>query len=179
MNELNPYAPPETNPIPPTAGTEPPLASRWIRLGAQVIDGVLLFVLCVPVLWALSRLGIVSSPFVPRANGFTVRVQGLYGYVIWTCVWVVVNWHMLQNGQTIGKRLTRLRIVRKSGEPIPALRILTHRFLPLQLLGMLTGLPYLGGLAALVICVDALLIFRTGRNTLHDDIADTKVVKLS
>ena len=78
----------------------------------------------------------------------------------------------LQHGQTIGKKLVAIRIVRKDGKPIDAIRIITHRILPVQLAGQV---PCVGSLAVLV---DALLIFRTDHNTLHDDIADTKVVVL-
>lgn len=44
--------------------------------------------------------------------------------------------------------------------------------LPVQVAALV---PIVGSIAVLI---DSLCIFRSGRNTLHDDIADTKVIKL-
>ena len=106
------------------------------------------------------------------AQGVTFRAESILWSVIGIGVFAAVNWKPLQKGQTIGKRVAGIRIVRKDGSPIPAMRIITHRLLPVQIAAIV---PVIGSIAVLV---DALMIFRPGRNTLHDDIADTKVIKL-
>ena len=82
---------------------------------------------------------------------------------------LAINWNFLLQGQTIGKKILKIRIVRKDGSPITRTRIITHRILPVWLV---SSIPY----ANIALLADALCIFRAGRNTLHDDFADTKVV---
>jgi len=71
----------------------------------------------------------------------------------------------------VGKRALGIRIVRSSGERASLGRIFALRYLPVTLLG---AIPYLGPVFSLV---DILLIFRDSRQCLHDQIADTIVVK--
>jgi len=87
-------------------------------------------------------------------------------------IMLALNWNHLGRGQTIGKGIMELRIVRKNGTPAERSHIILKRILPLHLIAQL---PVLGGLFAIV---DALLIFRSQHNTIHDDIAETKVIDL-
>jgi uncharacterized RDD family membrane protein YckC len=64
-----------------------------------------------------------------------------------------------------------IRVVRRDGSHCGLARIFFARYLPVTLLG---AVPFVGGLVSLV---DALLIFRDDRRCLHDEIADTIVVK--
>lgn len=179
MSEFNPYAPPETNPIPAAQpGQNQTLASPWIRLGAAIIDGLIVMFVCIPVMWVFHHIGVGGDSFTTTSDSFSFRVEGVFGQVVWFAVWVAVNWSSLQSGQTIEKRLLGLRVVRKDGSPIPAQRIVTHRQLPLEIAAMVSSVPIIRKLASLAILIDALLIFRSGHNTWHDDIADTKVVRL-
>src|SRR6185312_14060663 len=83
----------------------------------------------------------------------------------------VVNCVMLhRSGQTIGKRMLDIAIVRTDGSRMGLLRYLFIRVLPVALLGVI---PYIGRLATLI---DPLLIFGNERRCLHDLIADTIVV---
>jgi uncharacterized RDD family membrane protein YckC len=78
---------------------------------------------------------------------------------------------LVRRGQTIGKAILGLRIVRSDGSK-PA---------PFRLIGVRYGLFYalmivpMAGVA--VMLVDVLLIFRKSRQCLHDSAADTIVVK--
>ena len=66
---------------------------------------------------------------------------------------------------------------RTDGSLLPVNDLILKRILPLygiQLIGTLTT-PIISGLAVLV---DCLCIFRKDRNTIHDDIAGSKVVVL-
>ena len=76
-------------------------------------------------------------------------------------------------GQTIGKRLCGIRIVRTDGRPAGLWRILFLRFFPIVLL---SALP-VHLLSNIFTWLDCLLIFRRSHQCLHDQIADTVVVK--
>ena len=73
-------------------------------------------------------------------------------------------------GQTVGKRMMGIRVVRTDGGRVAFGRFIFLRWLPLTLLGLVPLVRYFIGL------VDSLLIFRASSRCLHDDIADTQVV---
>lgn len=169
----NPYETPQAVEMPPVFvdGTQLALASPWMRLVSQLIDMVIVMVVVLPVLFLT---GIVSALSNARMGGNTIQsfMVQMGAAVLGLVIYIAVNWVFLAKGQTIGKKLMKLQIVRKNGQAIDRMRIITHRILPIQLVSQI---PCLGGIVALV---DALLIFRAERNTLHDDIADTKVIQL-
>lgn len=105
-------------------------------------------------------------------RGVSWTPEALLWAVVGIVVVIAVNWTFLGRGQTIGKSALKLRIVRKDGTPADRARIITRRLLPIQLIAQI---PFVGGLVGFI---DCLCIFRSQRNTLHDDIADTKVVDL-
>jgi len=85
---------------------------------------------------------------------------------------IVVNCVLLhQNGQTLGKKLLGIKIVRSDGGRIGLGRIIGMRVIPMGLLG---AIPYLGFLISLV---DSLMIFGVERRCVHDMIADTIVIQ--
>jgi uncharacterized RDD family membrane protein YckC len=173
MDELNPYAPPQSDPVLPLEqDMDLPLASRGARLLAVIIDWLIVMAILLPIEAASGAL----TQSVTSQGGttfFSFRASEKWQWhLISVVIWAVVNWVFLQNGQTVGKKLLKLQIQRKSGAKIEAARILTHRMLIINLLGLI---PWIGWFIGLL---DALMIFRAERNTLHDDIADTKVVKL-
>ena len=93
-------------------------------------------------------------------------------------VFLAVNFVFLKNGQTIGKKLLKIQVQRRADNSVlPIQDYLLKRLGPIyavSFLGLLVS-PFLN----ILILVDALAIFRPGRNTLHDDIAGSKVVRLS
>jgi uncharacterized RDD family membrane protein YckC len=125
------------------------LAGRWTRLGAVLIDVVLLY--CPIVVWQASS---------PEAAGVLI---GLW----WLIVLIVQVVLLTRSGQTVGKRLVGIRIVNKdTGQ--------NGGFVPNVLLrGLVNGLLNVIPLYGLV---DALFIFREDRRCLHDLIANTIVV---
>ena len=75
-------------------------------------------------------------------------------------------------GQTIGEEPAgHPRRAAATAATAGLARIFFARYLPVTLLGVV---PFVGGLVSLV---DALLIFRDDRRCLHDQIADTIVVR--
>ena len=178
MNEYQDFRPPEA-PVTDAPAFPLELAERGTRLGAKCVDGL-------TVLGALLATGIVAAIGIPVLAAFTrsgvdrhfglnvfALVAGLVGFlallalITWNCLW------LRRYGQTIGKRVLKIRIVRGNGGPATLGRIFWRRYLPMILLG---SIPYLGFLITLA---DYLLIFRDSRKCLHDEIADTIVVKVA
>ncbi len=78
-----------------------------------------------------------------------------------------------REGQTIGKRIMKIRIVHnKTGEnPGFAHAVVLRSFVP----GLIGNIPYLGTVFGIV---DILFIFGQDRRCIHDHMADTKVVEI-
>lgn len=172
MNDYQDFRPPEA--ILADAPAAPlELASRWARLGASCVDGLAVgAVVMVIGVGAAVTIPILTHQRLDPAVATAFAVAGgcgavlaLGALVVWNCVW------LKRYGQTVGKRALRIRVVRSNGEPVSLGRIFLLRFLPVTVLG---AIPVLGHLFTLV---DLLLIFRDSRKCLHDQFADTIVVK--
>lgn len=163
----NPYAAPQS--VMEDVVTDARLATRWERLFAAIIDALIQSVVAfVPVIiffggWANYAGAVAGAPFLFTA-GFTV-----FGLVIY----LVVNGYFLaRDGQTVGKKAMSIKIVRTDGSKADFARIIGWRQAPIWVAQII---PYLG---RLIVIIDVLMIFRESRRCLHDDIADTKVVKV-
>ncbi|MBL8516411.1 MAG: RDD family protein [Betaproteobacteria bacterium] len=147
------------------------LASRWSRLGAAIVDTI---IIGVPI-WGLYFL-LLDDPLNVTGKVAQSWVSEFFGslamFAVAFAFYAAINWFPLQaSGQTWGKKLLAIRIVRGDGSPVDAKRVLFIRYLPIQTVSMV---PFIGTLVALV---NAVMIFRESRKCLHDDIADTVVVK--
>ncbi|MBC8055364.1 MAG: RDD family protein [Rhizobiales bacterium] len=165
-NTGNPFAPPTAHVEDVAMAGAPELAGRGARLGAALIDtaiqlGIfygLAFTLFTSLQPSLDGAESVSAFALQLVGGFVIFIL-LHGYLLAT------------QGQTIGKKLVGLRIVRSNGERASPGRLIGLRYL----LGWIIAvIPVVGMLYALV---DCLMIFRESRKCLHDNIADTIVVK--
>lgn len=176
----NPYAPPTATvaDVSDHAGTESRLAERGTRLGASMIDGLVMLLLFASAMVAgmvLDDLG-GTADATPPAILVWAEAHPVVSQIVWgiagLLVFFAVNGYWLHTrGQSVGKRLLNIRIVRSTGERATLSRILFARYLPTQALGMV---PVIGLLYALI---DILFIFGDSRQCLHDRIADTVVVK--
>jgi uncharacterized RDD family membrane protein YckC len=163
--EANPYAPPTAHVEDVDLRAEYSLAGRWARFGAALIDAVL-GALVGWALWSATPLATLV------ASGAWSLVQGLLVVTIGGLLFftLIHGWLLATRGQTLGKRLVGLRIVRSNGERASLARLLGLRYF---VGGAIQAVPGLGTLYALI---DSLLIFRESRQCLHDNIADTIVV---
>ncbi len=164
MNEQNPYGSPEAV-VADLDATN--LAGRWERLGAAIIDTILLLVILVPLMFVGGywQAAMAAGGQVPIATTMLWAVVGF-------AVFVLVQWYPLNaRGQTWGKRLLGIRIVDMDGDQPTMGRLLGLRYLPVQMVG---NVPVVGTVLALV---NVLLIFRGDRRCGHDLIAGTQVVK--
>jgi uncharacterized RDD family membrane protein YckC len=163
----NPYAAPQS--AMEDVVTDARLATRWERLFAAIIDALVQGVVAlVPMIiffggWANYIGAVTGAPFLFKV-GNTVL-----GFV----VYLVINGYFLsRDGQTVGKKAMSIKIVRTDGSNADFVRIVGYRQAPIWLVQII---PYLGSFVCLI---DVLMIFRDTRRCLHDDIADTKVVKV-
>jgi len=133
------------------------LASRGSRLGAAMIDGLAWVVILVPVF----ALAVMESGAALLGAVGVVAVLVLAGLNL---VW------LSRYGQSIGKRVVKIRIVRDDGSKATLGRIV---FLRIMVPQMIAGLPGVGPLFGFI---DTMFIFREDQRCIHDLIADTKVI---
>ena len=151
-------------------------ATRESRLAAVFIDGLpvsvivgVVVAIMLPGYLAYGKAvdaGLEPPPSSDVFLGLTLGIGALS--LLAYCIYNVVLVH--RYGQTFGKRVMKIRVVRTDGTRATFARIFVLRWLITTVAGLL---PFLVGVASLV---DALLIFRESRQCLHDSIADTKVV---
>ncbi len=160
------YAPPTAEVADVSASGEAQLAGRGARLGGAIIDGVILLGLW----WLVGLLTPwnIFSPTVAEAGFLALIGMQLLGLLLFA----IVNGYLLMTrGQTIGKLLLGMRIVRPDGSAASPVRLIGLRY---GVGWLLSALPVVGMVYALV---DCLFIFRADRRCLHDLIAGTIVVK--
>lgn len=143
-------------------------AGRGKRLGAAVIDGLTYVPWVGAFIWAFEMRASAAREQlpVPQISGMLIFIGFLLmlGLLVANCVMI----H--RGGQTIGKRVLDIAVVRSDGSPIALSRYILLRVVPIGLLGMI---PQVGRFVGLI---DPLLIFGKERRCLHDLIADTIVV---
>ncbi|HEY9133999.1 MAG TPA: RDD family protein [Dyella sp.] len=167
--EVNPYAAPQApvnDVVPDTSGSNEYLnASRGRRLGAALLDGLMVLAAFLPAFfWGFSSaLRSSTSGKVPGWCGVAM--------LLILCIVAAINCALLSMyGQTIGKRMLGIKVIRTDGDEVSLGRFIFLRFLPVGLLGRI---PLVGPIVTLV---DCLMIFGAERRCLHDVFADTIVV---
>lgn len=180
---INPYAPPlgDSDALMPLSGVDGmAMADRGDRLLARIIDGAIFLATFVPLILAavlkMAELQIAGKP-IPAGEGSQGEGSQI-GFIILASLGVLLpmaligyQWYLLATtGQTIGKRAMKIKIVRSSGAPVDFGRAVALRNWVVAAIGLVPG-------GSLVQLVDALLILRESQQCLHDNIADTKVVK--
>lgn len=163
---LNPFAPPQSQvqdfqPL-SSAGLE--LASRGRRFAGSLIDFILVggFVAITSIIFSVNLAGLSDNP-----------LSALVGFGLGFASVVILQSYLLATrGQSLAKIILKMRILRPDGSRVSAGRIIGLRyFVP----GLINGIPMVGWIFSLV---NPLMIFRSSRRCLHDDIADTIVVKI-
>jgi uncharacterized RDD family membrane protein YckC len=122
------------------------------RLVAYLIDGIILSVLTSGTGYSFNA---GSGPSMPFSFGSGLVINGLYFVLLWT------YW----NGQTVGKRLMNLKVVKEDGSPID-LQTAILRYVGYIISGCVIGLGFLW------------VIWDSKKQGWHDKIAKTFVVKV-
>ncbi len=166
---INPYAAPSAR-VDDFRDGELVLADRGVRLLAAIIDLVLMLGL-VMVLGFIAAITLPAFSKDSQSQQTAFAVVGLVAIAAFLAV-VIINFVLVHRyGQTIGKRIMKVKIVRADGSRCSLLRYIFARGLPV---GLLSAIPLIGYIVSLV---DPLMIFRADQRCLHDLIADTIVVK--
>ena len=166
MTDNNVYSTPQSQLVDQIDDSEKPLASRWARLGASIIDSVIMMVVVVPVMYFT---GGFDSIMEGREPGFVYMFgMGILSLI----VFFAINYRLLvANGQTIGKKVLDIKIVDLSGN-VPSFQPqLLIRYGVYSLSGQI---PIAGTIFSFV---NILFIFTKDKRCIHDLIAKTKVVK--
>ena len=148
------------------------LATRGSRFVASLFDGLVAIGIAICVGMAFG-VGIVAS----GAEVQDAAVVALVG-ILTAVIYFGANAYLIfKDGQTIGKRMVGIRVVRTNGEQVDGWRYLLVRLGPWWLLSWIGEfIPVLGSMFSILWIVNVLLIFRREHNCLHDDMADTRVV---
>jgi uncharacterized RDD family membrane protein YckC len=164
----DPYAPPVAEVYSPTYGDggKKPLAGRGTRLVAQIVDGVAALVAAIPAIIGVVTTQDKETLQLSTMGNVLVGVTGIamLGLLIYNLMLIA------KEGQTLGKKMMNIRVVRSDGSRAGFGRVFGIRMF---VNGIITAIPLLGSLYALV---DVLCIFKQDRRCIHDLMADTKVV---
>lgn len=171
MSTSNPYAPPQAEvsdePWLPSAAQH---ATPGKRLGAVILDVLFLFCAILPSVVAIGLERSATFPATLKDGDVAASIGGaisFIGLVVWLA-WSLALLH--QGGQTLGKRVLRIRVVRSNGSRASLPRLILLRFLVSI---VLLTLPYAGHLCFLA---DSAMLLGKSRQCLHDRTADTIVV---
>jgi uncharacterized RDD family membrane protein YckC len=128
-------------------------AGFWIRLGAVIVDLIILSIVC----YAIFRFIILLVP-----TSIFILIFSFTSWLI-EIVYVVAFWAW--RGQTPGKMVTGIKIIRTDSYPI------TWQYALLRYLGCIVS--------TIILFIGFIWIaFDSRKQGLHDKIADTYVVKL-
>ena len=184
---LNPFAPPRAHVEDQATAraVEMVTATRLSRLLAFLVDlspGVVLGILGA-IMAAVMLPGIFSGTFDPKSgSGFVAFGMFILLFFVAAIAWMIWNIVLLYRyGQTVGKKLLGIRVVRTDGSRVTFARFFFLRGLATAvicavvggIIGAIAHFPFAGNVMNLL---DWLLIFRASHQCLHDNIADTKVV---
>ena len=172
----NPYAPPTSDlnagQVPaPAAGQ---LAERGTRLAAAIVDGLLYMVALIPALIAGFQSGAFSEGgSTALYRSFVSSGLGMVSGGAWVALIIYQAYLVTTTGQSIAKKLFKIKIVKVDGSPVNFVSgVLVRNWLMM----VLQQIPVANAVLPLA---DALFIFRQDRRCIHDLIAGTKVVKLA
>ncbi len=162
-----------------------PLASPWLRLAAAIIDSLILWPInyllgftllkqpSITDIMEASKKGQDAVDAIMPSTGLMLLTQ-----VVGVAVFIGINFVLLKKGHTIGKKLVKIQVQhRNTGALLTVQDIILKRVLPVYAVGALGAVIHPA--INFLLLIDVLMIFRKGRNTLHDDIANSKVVQLS
>ncbi len=166
LNSENPYRFSSAE-IAPDLGKDPDdleMADFLTRLGAAIVDGLFMG-LPAGILIAIFAFGSVAD------GGEGISSAMMFGG-IWVMIAVVIQCALVaSHSASLGKKILEIKIVRMDGSDISWARWL---FLRQGITGLIGQIPVAGAIFTLV---DTLMIFGAERRCIHDQIADTKVVK--
>jgi uncharacterized RDD family membrane protein YckC len=170
LTQPDPFAPPTSNLDPRyVPGDDMPLAGRGTRLGAQLLDGLILTPLVI--IGGVIGFVLFGKKDPAQMQTATLAIGGL----MFVCILPLIayQWYLVSTtGQTLAKKWLKIKIVKRDGSPV---NFVSAVILRQWVLGLAN---FAGGFGSLVSLIDSLFIFSDDRRTLHDRIAGTKVISV-
>lgn len=142
-------------------------ASRGTRFVANVIDSFVVGVPAMVLLFVGAGLVAMQEERGGKPNELLplLMMGGIFvGFGLGVAVQLLMQ---IRYGQSVGKRLFKIKVVRTDGSPVELWRIILLRNVALQVAAQLCGFVGL---------IDALMIFGEEQRCLHDLIAETIVI---
>ncbi|MBW6508802.1 MAG: zinc-ribbon domain-containing protein [Desulfuromonadales bacterium] len=140
-----------------------PKATFWMRAVATLVDAAIVFGLQMILGGILALAGTVTVVGSDGGGGETAFIVHFFSYLISFTYYIFFTGYC---GQTPGKMVLRIKVVRQDGSPISYGRA-AFREVPAKFLsGIIFGIGYL------------MVIFDEQKRALHDRLADTYVIKL-
>lgn len=140
------------------------LSTRIQRLLASIIDGLSLLVVVLPLIY------FIETPST-NDNILDLLLYGLFINIVGIAFFLLINYKFLVNdGQTIGKKILKIKIVNLEGE-VPSKKSLLMRY---GTYFLLQNIPFIGNFLNLL---NILFIFGKEKRCGHDYIAKTVVIK--
>jgi uncharacterized RDD family membrane protein YckC len=164
--QYNPPIPGQAHPqrFSASAGNRFQPAERGARLAAAIIDTVVLL----PI-YALIFFGALAT----EGENITFGFIALMAIMLGLGVAGVQIYLLCTAGQTIGKKLLGIKIIKQSTGKNGG--FVTNVLLRAIVNGLITSIPFVGSIYALV---DVLFIFAEDRRCIHDHLAGTVVVRV-
>jgi uncharacterized RDD family membrane protein YckC len=165
MTTTNLYAPPGAVVADiPGVDASAERAGRGARLGANILDGIILIAMVYLPLMVTAGIG-AGSAAEDRSNPVVIvgGIVTLIGLIAWC--WLTIK-YVARNGQSIAKKLMHMKVVRRDGSRASLSRIFWLRNVVNGLLGIIP----------IYAIIEVLFIFGESQQCLHDKIADTIVV---
>jgi uncharacterized RDD family membrane protein YckC len=165
-NQANPYAPPQAEVRDTVHQGESELAGRGARLGAALLDSLIGGIFVAPLLIGADFQAMATGAYRNAFSSTGLTFGGL-GIAI---LLGITAYLVYKNGQTIGKKIVGIKVVRSDFSRASFARIFWLR----NVVNLIpSAIPFIGNFYGLV---DSLFIFGERRQCVHDKIADTVVV---
>jgi uncharacterized RDD family membrane protein YckC len=141
------------------------LASRWKRLWASMLDGLIMSTVTMPVMYFTGGFDGISKGIEPSFE-YSLMIAGLG-----IAIFIIINIKLLvNNGQTIGKKVLGIKIVDLEGN-LPGLK--KHLFKRYAVYFLPGQVPFGGPIFSMI---NILFIFGKEKRCIHDLVAETKVI---
>lgn len=166
-NQANPYAPPQAEVRDTVAHDETELAGRGTRFGAAILDSLIAGIAVVPMFIGANFQALQAGDYM---NAFSGVGMGIALVAMLVLIGITIQL-VRKNGQTVGKKLLGIKVVRSDFSKASLARIFWLRNVVNAIPGMI---PFVGNFYGIV---DHAFIFGERRQCVHDKIADTIVVR--
>ncbi|HEY1776087.1 MAG TPA: RDD family protein [Solirubrobacteraceae bacterium] len=181
-NPEPPQNPWDAAPTSPRASVSYVLSGWWWRVGAVLVDDLILLLPMFLVAIAFHEYTVTHYVTVNGTIGTTDSAHDTWanGVLLLAYAAALMCRFGRRNGQTVGKQATHIRVVRNDGGPVDLMTVLMREGLGKSLpIVLITIPPVLSVLAAIYLFLDYLWpLWDRENRALHDHLARTHVIRL-